>query len=523
MSRIIAVIFLSVSIPSGHAATQSEFEAFRSQQSREVQKVRSEFNAYKEKQDAEFADFLKARWSEFETYKGIRRIKEPKPRVIPVAKPKPYVEPPIPDEPKAKQANGMPSSPSALDSPAPIAPPEVKPAVISPLPQRPQEDKQAHQQLPRVPNRLAANEKDVAFYGNPVRFPFDSKWSGYNMAQNPAAESISAFWLLMSESEYEPFINAMQMSRKRMELDDWGHVSLIRAAVETLQPGKDDEQKLLLWFFLIKSGYDVRLGYSGNNVHLFVAIGQHVFATKFTKVGAQKYYAVLDRDLGASIGSFYTYSAKYPGKLRPINIKTAATAFTKKVAQKRELSFEYQGKKIHLNVAYDRALVDYLTSFPQSDFDLYFDTDGSNLVRQGLLEELRRHVQGRSEEDAVNFLLAFVQKAFAYKTDDDQFGHEKYFFVEESLHYPYNDCEDRSVIFAWLVHELVGDKVVGLLYPGHMTTAVALKSSRQGLASISHQGERYVIADPTYIGATLGMPMPSYAKVSPNRVVDIDY
>jgi len=36
---------------------------------------------------------------------------------------------------------------------------------------------------------------------------------------------------------------------------------------------------------LIKSGYDVRLGYSGQDVHLFVAVRQQVFATKYTAVG----------------------------------------------------------------------------------------------------------------------------------------------------------------------------------------------------------------------------------------------
>ena len=126
-----------------------------------------------------------------------------------------------------------------------------------------------------------------------------------------------------------------------------------------------------------------------------------------------------------------------------------------------------------------------------------------------------------SEEEAADFLLSFVQHAFAYKTDIDQFGYQKCFFIEESIYFPYNDCKDRSVIYAWLVRELLGLKVVGLLYPGHMTTAVGLRQVAEGQATIMYQGKRYVIADPTYIGASVGMPMPSYAKLSPNRVVEI--
>jgi hypothetical protein len=162
-----------------------------------------------------------------------------------------------------------------------------------------------------------------------------------------------------------------------------------------------------------------------------------------------------------------------------------------------------------------------MDTFPQTEFELYFDTDGSSLVRHGLLNELRKYTASMNEEEKVDFLLAFVQKSFAYKTDNEQFGRERYFFVEESLHFPYNDCEDRSVLFSWLVRELAGVKVVGLLYPGHMTTAVALKQMKPDFSTIGYRGIQYVIADPTYIGASVGTAMPSYARLKPSRVVEI--
>lgn len=492
-----ATALLTASVVAQHGIAADDFEAYKRQQQQGTEKIKAEFQEYKEKQDREFADFLKGQWSEFDTYRGKVRIKEPKPKQVPVVVPVVPVRPtPSPDEP--------------VPAPAPVVVvPPLQPVIPPPPPAQPK------------PVPVAADMLEIMFYGNAVRFNFDPKWKNYRMPGGDKPEAMSAFWTMMSGSNYEATVQAIGDARHNLKMDDWGGVTLWRSVAQTLQPERKSEQNLLLWYFLVKSGYDVRMGYGGNDVHLFVAMKQPVYSTKYTKVGDQTYYAVLAADYGDSIRSFYTYEASYPNRLKPLDIKSASTGFTKTVSAKRALAFEHKGKIINLSVPYDRRLVEYLASFPQSEFELYFDTDGSSLVRNGLLAELKKYTASMSEEEAVEFLLAFVQKSFPYKTDNDQFGRERYFFVEESLHFPYNDCEDRSVLFAWLVHELVGVKVIGLLYPGHMTTAVALKRVKPGFSTVSYQGNQYVIADPTYIGASLGMPMPSYARLKPNRVVAI--
>jgi hypothetical protein len=498
------VLFICAGLSGVACAVTDDFKAFQEQQRQGVQQQRSEFQEYKEKQDSEFAEFLKSQWREFETFQGKVRIKEPKPKQVPV------VVPVVPVAPIAKPPSTV-TPPLVAPVRPPVAIPPVQPVVTPPpLPQpRP---------LPVAPNTL-----ELSFYGNPVSFSLDPLWKSYRLSGAAKPEAMSAFWTLMSGSNYEPTIQSINAARRELELDDWGHVTLWRAVAQALQPERKAEQNLLLWFFLIKSGYDVRLGYSGPDVHLFVAVKQQVYSTKFTAVGSRTYYAVLDADHGSSIRSFYTYEANYPNKLIPLDIQSAATGFTRAVSAQRVLSFDYKGKTIKFNVPYDRRLVEYMGTFPQSEFELYFDTSGSSLIRNSLLADLKKYTATMGEEDAVNFLLAFVQKAFAYKTDEEQFGYEKYFFVEESLYFPYNDCEDRAVLFAWLVHELLGIKAVGLLYPGHMTTAVALKQVRAEFSTVESQGQRYVIADPTYIGASVGMAMPSYIKLKPSRVVEILY
>ena len=496
-NRMIKLILLAgwLCVPLNAVFAQNDFDAYRAQQAQGAQQVKREFREYKEQQDREFANFLKGQWSEFQTSQGKVRLKEPEPKQAPVAPP----PAPAPD-----------TTPVVVTPPMPY--PAVAPVNIPVTPPPPPQPK---------PVTIGANELDLVFFGNAVKLTFDPKWKSYRLAGGAKPETMSEFWTVMSGSQYEQTIQTISNARRDLKLDDWGFVTLWRDVAKALQPERKSEQNLLLWFFLVKSGYDVRLGYYDSDVFLFVAIKQPVYATKYTKVNNQTYYAALSEDHGNGIRAFYSYKSDYPTKLNALDIKFSATGITNPVTAQRTLQFDYKGQLVKFNVNYDRRLIEYFESFPQIDFELYFDTDSSALLRQGLLPQLKNYTSAMSEDEAVNFLLSFVQHAFAYKTDIDQFGYQKCFFIEESIYFPYNDCKDRSVIFAWLVRELMGIKVIGLLYPGHMTTAVELKQIHEGYATVLYQGKHFVIADPTYINASVGMPMPSYARLSPTRVVEI--
>jgi hypothetical protein len=54
-------------------------------------------------------------------------------------------------------------------------------------------------------------------------------------------------------------------------------------------------------------------------------------------------------------------------------------------------------------------------------------------------------------------------------------------------------------------------------YPGHLS--VAIPQRRVGLSgdSIRINGEPYLISDPTYIGADIGMAMPQFRNVYPEE------
>jgi len=183
----------------------------------------------------------------------------------------------------------------------------------------------------------------------------------------------------------------------------------------------------------------------------------------------------------------------------------------------RHLSFDFEGKKYNLDVTFDRGRVKFLSNYPQLNLDLYFEAGVYRITATPLQQQLAAYMQGMSEQQAVNFLLRFVQTALQYETDEQQFGKENYLFPEETLFYPYSDCEDRAVLFAWLVKSLLNLDVVGLDYPGHVATAVHFNETVPG-DSISYQDKRYTVTDPTYINAVAGMSMPDFKHYTPTVI-----
>ncbi|MDD5185691.1 MAG: hypothetical protein PHS84_10570, partial [Paludibacter sp.] len=151
---------------------------------------------------------------------------------------------------------------------------------------------------------------------------------------------------------------------------------------------------------------------------------------------------------------------------------------------------------------------------PLVDINVYLNATVSVQAKESLAAALKPLTAEMDELKAVNFILHFVQTAFAYKTDPEQFGREKPFFAEEVFYYPFCDCEDRAVLFTYLVREILGLRVVGLEYPEHMASAVEFTAPEPG-DYLVYKNNRYVVSDPTYINAPAGMAMPHFKTVSP--------
>ncbi len=157
-------------------------------------------------------------------------------------------------------------------------------------------------------------------------------------------------------------------------------------------------------------------------------------------------------------------------------------------------------------------MIDFYNDYPLTDaWNIYAEASLSALVKKQLYPILQKAIAGNSKAAAANMLIDWVQTAFDYRTDDEQFGQERPLFADETLYYPYSDCEDRAILYAILIRDLLGLDVVLLHYPEHLATAVCFGDDTPG-DHLMIDGRKYIVCDPTYIGATIGETMPQYKQ-----------
>ena len=179
---------------------------------------------------------------------------------------------------------------------------------------------------------------------------------------------------------------------------------------------------------------------------------------------------------------------------------------------KRTLTSE---KGLSSVVSLNQNMIDFFHSYPQACYNgnqstrwvAYANTPLEEEVRSMLYPPLQRAIHGMSEREAAGLLLNWVQTAFEYELDDKVWGSDRAFFAQETLFYPFCDCEDRSILFSRLVRDLIGLEVVFIYYPGHLATAVAFNEDGAG-DYVNYKGKKYIICDPTYIHANIGRTMP---------------
>ncbi|MFZ4463664.1 MAG: hypothetical protein ACOYN5_07440 [Bacteroidales bacterium] len=512
---------------------QKQMSEFQQKQDEGIKALQKQFEAYVEKRNKEYADFLKQRWESLDAMKGTPKPVQPKPPVITKfdpAKNKPVLEIPKTEVIKPKTDTDQKVKPPVEEKPVVSEKPAVPEKTIIPEREKPKEIKPviiiqnkgistADVPMPLIPRSLsiptnikASNNTYVDFYGLRLGFEVDGPFRQIKL-NSPSETGVSNWFKKAAETDYQILTTQILDYKTTYGMNDWGTLMLAKKVGEQVYMGDNDNSRLFTWFVMLQSGFNLRPGIQEDHIILLMAVANEMYEVPFTYVNNQKYYI----HQGKPGGRLKAFQGDFPDAEKPLDLNIYKTPVFASKPAIRNLKFSFQGDPVELKLAYDPGLIAFLNDFPQADIQVYFDAAVSGFLKESAEATLMPFLTKLDEPGKVNFLLSFVQNALQYQTDDQQFKKEKFMLPDQSIHYPACDCEDRSVLFAYLVRSLVGIDVIGLEYPGHIATAVKFSKDQKG-DFLMFKGGKYTMADPTYINAPYGMTMPDYASTMPKMI-----
>ena len=385
--------------------------------------------------------------------------------------------------------NAQPTTPTTKPVVVPVTPPAVKPSA------------------PTGELFTASSDKQmVNFCGQKVYV--DKSLKGVcsigNMRENAIADAYEA----MCKADYKALVDDCRKVKKELNLNDWGIFLFVREASKTLCT--DENAAVVMQQFLLNElGYKSKMARRAdrNQMLLFVAADCQVYGHPyFTKDGLNYYNLTSNESC-----QFYMCQEDSPKAKSKLNMQVNhAPALNAGMVNSVHKN---RSGSVAVSVDVPKSLMEFYGSMPQCDYSVYVNAEVNPSVASKVLSTLAPLVNGKGEAEAANLLINFVQTGFQYATDQEQFGYEKPFFVEELFYYPYCDCEDRSVLYSYLVRNLLKLDVVLLDYPNHIATAVCFNENVSG-DFVTVGGKKYVVCDPTYIGASIGKAMPQFKNVA---------
>lgn len=476
--RIFTVVFLTAIVGGATAQDfKKEFDSFR-------ESALTEYNEFRKQCMQEYIDFLRKPWKKKEAKK-------------PVEVPKEKPVPPVVVKDDSVNLDLSHGGGKAISIGGGVI--RLKKEIYKqPLPVSP------------VKEDLSSQNPDYSFdvFGTEceVRIGDDCKFRLSSVSSNDVADALEK----MMKPQFDNLLHDCLQIREERKLSDWAYFEMLGHLADAFYGKGSNEATLALAFLYMQSGYKMRLGQDGTNLYMLVCSKHNIAGRPYFPINGENYYILR----GKPVQRMNICEGKFPKEsslslvIPCQQILDDAPSPERTITSRRYPDFSFK-------VSVNKNMIDFYNTYPTSTLNndfmtrwaMYANAPIDQSVAGKLYPAMRAKLQGLTKLESMERLLNWVQTGFVYEYDDKVWGGDRAFFGEETLYYPYCDCEDRSILLSHLVRELLGLDTVLIYYPGHLAMAVAFNEAVDG-DYVQLDGRRFTVCDPTYIGARVGRTMP---------------
>lgn len=284
-------------------------------------------------------------------------------------------------------------------------------------------------------------------------------------------------------------------------MDDLAYVLMVQKFCKSVY-ATEENAHLLEFALLKKKGYEVLFGYDSGETTVYAVLGFKILNGTYVVYKGIEY---TDISFVKNLEPCEEQILESKEQGRSIMVNENRPPFFTALSEPFHFYFEFEGSLHFFSGQINKSLVEYYRDLPDIEFgQVYLNYQMSAGAQQAIIGQLKNAIGGMFQNKQIDFLLSFTQNALPYKKDNEQLGKEKFSFPEEVLANGYGDCEDKSVLFAYLAKEVLQLPSIALLYlsQNHLNVAVAL-SQGSGYNFIYNQ-TKYLVCEPSGAGFSPG-------------------
>ena len=446
----------------------------------------SDFYNYARIRDEEFAETLKEPWHD---YTIIPALSEESRRIL--------IRPPAFDK-------------SSLDSSSPVSLPFNGVVGLT----DPEESQL--KMIPRIRKPESDNYSSLKgnflFYGQQIAIHYD-KLLALSTTASVSEDSIAGFWNAFSRSNSNHLVDQLMDYRDMLGLGDWGYFQLVKATSACIFPVNHLGADQMTWALMIRSGFDVRLAFNQSTTTILFPSQNTINGRQSVVIGQQRFY--LDSPMKSLL--LVTTPNPFPDNYGIIDLRFYKSLNFRGKLRVQKFVMTWEKKKYEFAFRINSDEVRFLTQYPRTDPAIYYRAPLSNALKEDLLRQFYPVLSKFNKAEASAFLLKFVQQEFEYlsmgKKDDRSTGP----FAMELMASKSGDDLGKAVLFSWLTRILLELPVVGVQFPGYFSAAICFSNQLDGDAYYWKRG-KYILADPTFQNAPIGILMPELSGLTPQLI-----
>ena len=302
--------------------------------------------------------------------------------------------------------------------------------------------------------------------------------------------------------------------REEYHLCDWAYLQALTALSEAFLGKGTNEATLLTGYLFCMSGYKVRYAFdTADKLYNLVACDQYMIDRPYITLqndADTRYYVIGAPKDGDN--RYYVCDYAMPKEKSMSLYISEEPRFAENNVRDLKLQL-HSYPSIKFDYKINKNLIDFYNTYPApltkgdsySKWGYYAVAPMSRLATETVYPAIKAAIKGKSQKAAVNIIMDLIE-TFKYGYDDKIWGYDRAFFPDETLYYPYSDCEDHAILLTRIVRDLLGLPTALIYYPGHLASAVCFSEPVDG-DYIETNGRRYTICDATIYYAGVGITM----------------